>query len=224
MKRRVVVISIDGFAAFYWDGSPGAPARLRRLAERGALAVGHGDGLPQHHVADPREHGDRREPARPRGGGQPHPEPRHAGDRGPHRRSHLRRARAAARAHRLRSRPRARACAPPRSTGRPPATRPRSTSTCPSSRTSACSRRRPRGRCGTSWPRSATRCTARASGRSCPSASSRTRWWAGVAAHVARRHEPGAAAPALPVRGQLAAPPRPAVARRPTGRSSTWTA
>ena len=40
MKPRVIVISIDGFAAFYWrDPAVRAPV-LRRLAERGALAAG----------------------------------------------------------------------------------------------------------------------------------------------------------------------------------------
>jgi predicted AlkP superfamily pyrophosphatase or phosphodiesterase len=40
MKPRVIVISIDGFAAFYWrDPAIRAPV-LRRLAERGALAAG----------------------------------------------------------------------------------------------------------------------------------------------------------------------------------------
>lgn len=40
MTRRVVVISIDGFAAFYWDDPQARLPRLRRLAERGALASG----------------------------------------------------------------------------------------------------------------------------------------------------------------------------------------
>ncbi len=40
MKQRVVVISIDGFAAFYWDDPQARLPRLRRLAERGALASG----------------------------------------------------------------------------------------------------------------------------------------------------------------------------------------
>jgi predicted AlkP superfamily pyrophosphatase or phosphodiesterase len=40
MKPRVIIISIDGFAAFYWrDPVVRAPV-LRRLAERGALAAG----------------------------------------------------------------------------------------------------------------------------------------------------------------------------------------
>ena len=40
MKPRVIVISIDGFAAFYWrDPAVRAPV-LRQLAERGALAAG----------------------------------------------------------------------------------------------------------------------------------------------------------------------------------------
>jgi predicted AlkP superfamily pyrophosphatase or phosphodiesterase len=40
MKPRVIVISIDGFAAFYWrDPAVRAPV-LRRLAERGVLAAG----------------------------------------------------------------------------------------------------------------------------------------------------------------------------------------
>ena len=40
MKPRVIIISIDGFAAFYWrDPLVRAPV-LRRLAERGALAAG----------------------------------------------------------------------------------------------------------------------------------------------------------------------------------------
>jgi predicted AlkP superfamily pyrophosphatase or phosphodiesterase len=40
MKPRVIIISIDGFAAFYWrDPAVRAPV-LRQLAERGALAAG----------------------------------------------------------------------------------------------------------------------------------------------------------------------------------------
>jgi predicted AlkP superfamily pyrophosphatase or phosphodiesterase len=38
MKPRVVVISVDGFAAFYWTDPGARLPRLRRLAERGALA------------------------------------------------------------------------------------------------------------------------------------------------------------------------------------------
>ena len=38
MKSRVVVISIDGFAAFYWNDPQARLPRLRALAERGALA------------------------------------------------------------------------------------------------------------------------------------------------------------------------------------------
>jgi predicted AlkP superfamily pyrophosphatase or phosphodiesterase len=38
MKSRVIVISIDGFAAFYWDDPQARLPRLRALAERGALA------------------------------------------------------------------------------------------------------------------------------------------------------------------------------------------
>jgi predicted AlkP superfamily pyrophosphatase or phosphodiesterase len=40
VKRRVVVISIDGFAAFYWDDQQARLPNLRRLAERGAQARG----------------------------------------------------------------------------------------------------------------------------------------------------------------------------------------
>ncbi|HKW90833.1 MAG TPA: ectonucleotide pyrophosphatase/phosphodiesterase [Methylomirabilota bacterium] len=40
MKRRVVVISIDGFAAFYWSDPQARLPHLRRLAERGAVAAG----------------------------------------------------------------------------------------------------------------------------------------------------------------------------------------
>ena len=40
MNRRVVVISIDGFAAFYWDDPQARLPTLRRLAERGARAAG----------------------------------------------------------------------------------------------------------------------------------------------------------------------------------------
>jgi predicted AlkP superfamily pyrophosphatase or phosphodiesterase len=40
IKRRVVVISIDGFAAFYWSDPQARLPHLRRLAERGALAAG----------------------------------------------------------------------------------------------------------------------------------------------------------------------------------------
>jgi predicted AlkP superfamily pyrophosphatase or phosphodiesterase len=39
VKRRVVVISIDGFAAFYWTDPQVRARALRRLAERGALAA-----------------------------------------------------------------------------------------------------------------------------------------------------------------------------------------
>ena len=40
MKPRVIIISIDGFAAFYWrDPAVRAPV-LRGLAERGVLAAG----------------------------------------------------------------------------------------------------------------------------------------------------------------------------------------
>src|SRR5262245_16242396 len=38
MARRVVVISIDGFAAFYWRDPHARMPHLRRLAERGAIA------------------------------------------------------------------------------------------------------------------------------------------------------------------------------------------
>ncbi len=40
LKRRVVVISIDGFAAFYWADPQARLPHLRRLAERGAIASG----------------------------------------------------------------------------------------------------------------------------------------------------------------------------------------
>ncbi len=39
MRPRVVVISIDGFAAFYWDDPRARLPRLRRLAGRGAIAT-----------------------------------------------------------------------------------------------------------------------------------------------------------------------------------------
>src|SRR5690242_3880804 len=39
VKPRVVAISIDGFAAFYWDDPRARLPRLRRLAERGAIAT-----------------------------------------------------------------------------------------------------------------------------------------------------------------------------------------
>src|SRR5205823_5420859 len=38
--HRVVVISIDGFAAFYWGDPQARLPTLRRLAERGAVAAG----------------------------------------------------------------------------------------------------------------------------------------------------------------------------------------
>ncbi|HUM14506.1 MAG TPA: ectonucleotide pyrophosphatase/phosphodiesterase [Candidatus Nitrosotalea sp.] len=38
MARRVVVISIDGFAAFYWGDPQARLPHLRRLADRGAIA------------------------------------------------------------------------------------------------------------------------------------------------------------------------------------------
>src|ERR671919_754189 len=38
--HRVVVISIDGFAAFYWRDEQARLPTLRRLAERGAVAAG----------------------------------------------------------------------------------------------------------------------------------------------------------------------------------------
>jgi predicted AlkP superfamily pyrophosphatase or phosphodiesterase len=40
VKPRVVVISIDGFAAFYWDDAQARLATLRALADRGARASG----------------------------------------------------------------------------------------------------------------------------------------------------------------------------------------
>ncbi len=40
MNRRTIVISIDGFAAFYWDDPQARLPTLRRLAERGARATG----------------------------------------------------------------------------------------------------------------------------------------------------------------------------------------
>jgi arylsulfatase A-like enzyme len=39
VKPRVIVISIDGFAAFYWDDPEARLPTLRRLAERGARAA-----------------------------------------------------------------------------------------------------------------------------------------------------------------------------------------
>lgn len=39
MRPRVVVISIDGFAAFYWTDERARLPHLRRLAERGAIAT-----------------------------------------------------------------------------------------------------------------------------------------------------------------------------------------
>jgi predicted AlkP superfamily pyrophosphatase or phosphodiesterase len=39
-KHRVIVISIDGFAAFYWSDPQARLPTLRRLAERGAVAAG----------------------------------------------------------------------------------------------------------------------------------------------------------------------------------------
>src|SRR5947207_6972697 len=39
-KHRVIVISIDGFAAFYWRDPEARLPTLRRLAERGAVAAG----------------------------------------------------------------------------------------------------------------------------------------------------------------------------------------
>ena len=38
-RPRVVLISIDGFAAFYWADPQARLPRLRRLAERGAVAA-----------------------------------------------------------------------------------------------------------------------------------------------------------------------------------------
>ena len=38
--HRVIVISIDGFAAFYWSDPQARVPTLRRLAERGVVAVG----------------------------------------------------------------------------------------------------------------------------------------------------------------------------------------
>jgi predicted AlkP superfamily pyrophosphatase or phosphodiesterase len=40
MRPRVVLISIDGLAAFYWDDQQARLPTLRRLAERGAVATG----------------------------------------------------------------------------------------------------------------------------------------------------------------------------------------
>jgi len=39
MKPRVVMVSIDGFAAFYWNDRQARLPNLRRLAERGAIAT-----------------------------------------------------------------------------------------------------------------------------------------------------------------------------------------
>jgi predicted AlkP superfamily pyrophosphatase or phosphodiesterase len=39
-SHRVVVISIDGFAAFYWRDPQARLPTLRGLAERGAVAEG----------------------------------------------------------------------------------------------------------------------------------------------------------------------------------------
>jgi predicted AlkP superfamily pyrophosphatase or phosphodiesterase len=39
-RHRVIVISIDGFAAFYWSDPQARVPTLRRLAERGAVAAG----------------------------------------------------------------------------------------------------------------------------------------------------------------------------------------
>src|SRR5215813_1656107 len=40
MNRRVIIISIDGFAAFYWRDPHARMPTLRRLAERGVVAAG----------------------------------------------------------------------------------------------------------------------------------------------------------------------------------------
>jgi len=40
MNRRVIIISIDGFAAFYWRDPQVRISTLRRLAERGVVAAG----------------------------------------------------------------------------------------------------------------------------------------------------------------------------------------
>src|SRR2546427_1800331 len=39
-RHRVIVISIDGFAAFYWSDPQARVPTLRRLAERGVVAAG----------------------------------------------------------------------------------------------------------------------------------------------------------------------------------------
>ena len=39
-NHRVIVISIDGFAAFYWNDPQARMPALRRLAERGVVAAG----------------------------------------------------------------------------------------------------------------------------------------------------------------------------------------
>src|SRR5207237_8883038 len=38
--HRIIVISIDGLAAFYWNDPQARMPTLRRLAERGAVAAG----------------------------------------------------------------------------------------------------------------------------------------------------------------------------------------
>src|SRR5437016_14268730 len=53
-------------------GPPSHPPSARGAGGGGGR---HGGRLPEHDLADPREPGDRREPARPRRRRQPHPEP-----------------------------------------------------------------------------------------------------------------------------------------------------
>src|SRR2546421_2633412 len=44
--HRIIVISIDGLAAFYWNDPQARMPTLRRLAERGAVAAGVETGFP----------------------------------------------------------------------------------------------------------------------------------------------------------------------------------
>src|SRR3989442_2563945 len=44
--HRVIVISIDGFAAFYWSDPQARVPTLHRLAEHGAVAAGVGTVFP----------------------------------------------------------------------------------------------------------------------------------------------------------------------------------
>src|SRR4051812_22987767 len=113
----VLLVSIDGFADFYWRDERVKAPTLRALAERGVVADGVTAVFPSTtwptHVSlvtgvrparrapPPGPPARGRRPPPPRRRGQSHPQSRDATGRGSHRRSDLRRERDPRRAHRL---------------------------------------------------------------------------------------------------------------------------